>query len=153
VSGKRTLTKMNAFDFVITIALGSTLAAVSLNKNIALIDGLLAFFIFIFLQFGLTWLSVRFKKVKNIITSSPSILVFRGELMTEVMKRERITIEEINMAVRKQGFADLTKIDVVVLETTGDISIIQEKGEDHNALEDVQNFPITKEKKDIKSMK
>ncbi|MEX2564453.1 MAG: YetF domain-containing protein, partial [Cyclobacteriaceae bacterium] len=144
VSGKRTLTKMNAFDFVITIALGSTLAAVSLNKSIPLLDGLLVFFLFIFLQFGLTWLSVRVKKVKNIITSSPSILVYRGELMIEVMKKERITIEEINMAVRKQGFADLTKIDIVVLETTGDISIIQEKGEDPNTLEDVQNFPINK---------
>lgn len=44
VSGKRTLSKMNAFDFIVTIALGSTLATVMLNKNVALIDGVLAFF-------------------------------------------------------------------------------------------------------------
>ncbi|MDQ3844263.1 MAG: DUF421 domain-containing protein, partial [Bacteroidota bacterium] len=38
-SGKRTLSKMNAFDFIVTVALGSTLATVMLNKNVALIDG------------------------------------------------------------------------------------------------------------------
>ncbi|MBD0377567.1 MAG: DUF421 domain-containing protein, partial [Flavisolibacter sp.] len=40
-SGKRTLSKMNAFDFIVTVALGSTLATVMLNKNVALIDGVL----------------------------------------------------------------------------------------------------------------
>lgn len=44
VSGKRTLSKMNAFDFIVTIALGSTLATVMLNKNVAFADGILAFF-------------------------------------------------------------------------------------------------------------
>ncbi len=48
-SGKRTLSKMNAFDFIVTIALGSTLATVILSKNVALIDGLLAFSLLIFL--------------------------------------------------------------------------------------------------------
>jgi len=44
ISGKRTLSKMNAFDFIITIALGSTFASVSLNKNVALADGVLVLF-------------------------------------------------------------------------------------------------------------
>jgi uncharacterized membrane protein YcaP (DUF421 family) len=49
VSGKRTLTKMNVFDFVVTVALGSTLANVLLNKNVTLSDGILAFSVLIFL--------------------------------------------------------------------------------------------------------
>ena len=60
VSGKRTLTKMNTFDLVVTVALGSTLATVLLTKSVALADGLAAFALLIFLQYGLTWLSVRF---------------------------------------------------------------------------------------------
>ena len=60
VSGKRTLTKMNAFDLVVTVALGSTLATVLRTKSVALADGLAAFALLIFLQYGLTWLSVRF---------------------------------------------------------------------------------------------
>jgi uncharacterized membrane protein YcaP (DUF421 family) len=124
ISGKRTLTKMNAFDFIITVALGSMLAAVSLNKNIALIDGMIAFFLLIFLQFVLTWISVRSKRIKNLITSSPSLLVYKGEILEDTMKKERITREELKMAARNQGIEDISNVDILILETTGDISII-----------------------------
>lgn len=124
ISGKRTLTKMNAFDLIVTIALGSMLAAVSLNKNIALLDGVIAFMLLIFLQYILTWLSVRSKKFKNIITSNPSLLIYKGELLEDTMIKERITLDELNMAVRNQGISDISKVDVLILETTGDISII-----------------------------
>jgi uncharacterized membrane protein YcaP (DUF421 family) len=124
ISGKRTLTKMNAFDLIVTIALGSMLAAVSLNKNIALLDGVIAFMLLIFLQYILTWLSVRSKKFKNIITSNPSLLIYKGELLEDTLKEERITLDELNMAVRNQGISDISKVEVLILETTGDISII-----------------------------
>lgn len=56
VSGKRTLTKMNAFDFVVTVALGSTLATVLLSKDVTLIDGIVAFCVLIFLQYMVIYL-------------------------------------------------------------------------------------------------
>ncbi len=74
VSGKRTLSKMNAFDFIVTIALGSSLAALALNKNVSLADGATAAALFISFQYGLTWLAVRFRFVKTIITNDPSLI-------------------------------------------------------------------------------
>src|SRR5690606_20304711 len=73
VSGKRTLSKMNAFDFIVTVALGSSLATVALNKNVPLADGALAFFLLIFLQFLITWLSMRKKIEKRMVTSEPTL--------------------------------------------------------------------------------
>lgn len=143
VSGKRTLSKMNAFDFVVTIALGSTLAAVSLNKNIALADGILAFFIFIFLQYGITWLSVRTKIMKNLVTSQPSLLLFKGKLLEENLIQERITIEELNMATRKKGISDYKDVDVIVLETTGDITVIPSLSHPAETMNTVKNYPST----------
>ena len=58
---------MNAFDLIVTVALGSTLATVLLTKSVALADGLLAFALLIFLQFALTWLSVRFKPISQLL--------------------------------------------------------------------------------------
>ncbi len=60
VSGKRTLSKWNAFDFVVTIALGSTLASVIVSRDVVLIEGVVAFALLIGLQFVITRLSVRF---------------------------------------------------------------------------------------------
>jgi uncharacterized membrane protein YcaP (DUF421 family) len=123
-SGKRTLSKMNAFDFVVTVALGSSLATVALNNSISLVNGVLVFSLFIFLQYLISWLSVRVSSIKKIITSQPALLLYKGEVMEEVMKKERITIEELYMAAREKGISELEKIDLVVLETTGNLTII-----------------------------
>ena len=78
VSGKRTLTKMNAFDLVVTVALGSTLATVLLTKSVALAEGITAFVLLIFLQFVLTWLFVRSQAASRLVKSEPTLLVYQG---------------------------------------------------------------------------
>lgn len=142
ISGKRTLSKMNAFDFIVTVALGSSLATVALNKSIAIADGILAFFLLVFLQYLITWLSVRYKPVKKIVTSQPAMLLYQGELLKDRMKKERVTLEEILVVARQKGIADLDDLEVVVLETTGDITVIPRlKGDGkHETLKDVENF-------------
>jgi uncharacterized membrane protein YcaP (DUF421 family) len=59
ISGKRTLSKLSAFDLVVTVSLGSTLATILLNKEVALAEGVLAFAVLIGLQYSVAWLSVR----------------------------------------------------------------------------------------------
>ena len=111
VSGKRTLAKMNAFDFIVTIALGSILGAVILNKSIPLSEGLLAIVLLISLQFCFTYISVRSEKFKNIITSNPTLLYYRGNFFEKVLKKERITKDFINKSVRTAGFSNFSEID------------------------------------------
>jgi uncharacterized membrane protein YcaP (DUF421 family) len=142
-SGKRTLSKMNAFDFIVTIAMGSSLATLSLNKDVSLADGVTAFFSLIFLQYVLTWLSVRVKKIKSVITSSPTLIFYNGEFLFDEMKKQRITIEEIYNASRQKDFSKLDNVDVIILEATGDITIIQNSGEGKiDTLTDVKSTQL-----------
>lgn len=142
VTGKRALSKMNAFDFIVTVALGSSLATVALNKNVALLDGALVFFLLLFLQYLITFLSVRVKLVKKIVTSSPSLLLYKGEILSDQLISERITLEEIHVAARKKGISSLKEVDAIILETTGDLTIISDI---HPAqaptMEEVKNVP------------
>ncbi len=140
-SGKRTLAKMNAYDFVVTIALGSCLATVALNKSVTLIDGSLVFFLLIAMQYLVTWLSVRFNSIKNLVTHQPTLVIYNGNLLKDVIKRKRITIEEIYIAARQNGISDLQQIDVMVLENTGDLSVISKvKVEGHSTLQNVDGL-------------
>ena len=140
-SGKRTLSKMNAFDFIVTIALGSTLASVILSKDISWADGFVAFFSLIFLQFLITWISVRVAWFKKIITSQPALLIYKGELLQKVIKKERITMEEINVAIRKKSVTDIGKIDILILETTGEFTVIPQLSEaENNVFADVKHL-------------
>ena len=129
ISGKRTLAKMNAFDFIVTVALGSTLATVLLSKDVALAEGLLAFMLLIALQFSVAWLSVRSPWVEGLVKSEPTLLLYRGQLQRAAMRRERVSQTEIEAAVRQQGIADPADVAAVVLETDGTFSVIQAQDE------------------------
>jgi uncharacterized membrane protein YcaP (DUF421 family) len=138
-TGKRTLSKMNAFDFIITIALGSAFASLALNTDIPLLNGVLVLFLLVILQFFISWLSVRVKKFKKIITGEPTLLLYRGEVIEQNLKKERILLEEIYVAARSNGVSNLEEIDAVILETNGELTIIKElKGTEPETISDVK---------------
>ena len=140
ISGKRTLSKMNAFDFVVTVALGSTLATVLLSSSVSLARGVLAFAVLIFLQFIITWLSTRSSAVRSLVKAEPTLLVHKGEFLRGAMKRERVTEEEVRAAMRSQGISAVEEVEAVVLETTSDISVVpQPSGESASTLADVSD--------------
>lgn len=133
VTGKRTLSKMNAFDFVVTVALGSTLATTMLSKSVALAEGVLAFATLIFLQLAVTWLSCRSKSFLGLIKAEPQLLFYQGEFLESTLKKERLVKEEILQAMRNDGHGDLQKVVSVVLETDGTISVVTNQASGPNS--------------------
>jgi uncharacterized membrane protein YcaP (DUF421 family) len=125
ISGKRTLSKMNAFDLVVTVAIGSTLATILLSKDTALTEGIMALAILIFLQFVITWLSVRSDAVSHLVKAEPRLLFHKGEFLWKTMKKERVKKGEILQAMRSQGFGSLDQVEAVVLETDGSFSVVK----------------------------
>ncbi|NCC21568.1 MAG: DUF421 domain-containing protein [Alphaproteobacteria bacterium] len=124
VSGKRTLSKMNSFDFVVTIAFGSTLAAIMLNRSISLSEGVTALALLVILQYAVTWLSVRSKFVERIVKDEPTLLLFHGQPLEFAMRKERVSLDEMQAAVRSEGLEDFSCVAAVILETDGKLSII-----------------------------
>jgi uncharacterized membrane protein YcaP (DUF421 family) len=137
VSGKRTLSKLNAFDLVVTVALGSTLANILLSQSVSLAEGATALGLLIGLQFLVTWLSVRSKLFSRAIKSEPTLLVRDGEMLRQVMRRERVVPAEIRQAVRTAGLSDVANAAAVVLETDGTLSVLSASsgGEDSGSDE------------------
>ena len=129
-SGKRTLSQMNAFDLVVTVALGSTLATVLLSKDVALAEGVVALVLLVGLQYGIAWLSVRSQLVADLVKAEPTLLLYRGEIIESMLRRERVTRSEVQEAVRAQGLASPRDVFAVVLETNGNFSVIGEDSRD-----------------------
>lgn len=124
VSGKRTLSKMNAFDLVVTVALGSTLATVLLSSSVSLATGTLAFALLVGLQYAVTWLSVRSPALRSFVKAEPTMLVHHGRLLPGAMRRERVTEDEVMAALRAQGVPDLAGVEALVLETDSSFSVL-----------------------------
>jgi uncharacterized membrane protein YcaP (DUF421 family) len=144
ISGKRTLTKMNAFDLVVTVALGSTLATILLSRDVALAEGMLGFAVLIALQFLVTWSSVRSDFIARLIKSDPSLLYYRGDMLTDALRGERVTPAEVRAAVRSQGISQMEEVEAVILETDGTFSVLRTVGKTPSAgIEDIRNYPPT----------
>ena len=143
ISGKRTLSKMNAFDLIVTVALGSTLATTLLSKDVALAAGLAAFALLIGLQYILTWLAVRSDRFQRLIKAQPRLLAYDGRLHEGAMKEERVTHEEMAAAIRESGVPGLRAAQAVVMETDGSLTVIPHSDEVdvYGSLEHVRGLP------------
>jgi uncharacterized membrane protein YcaP (DUF421 family) len=128
VSGKRTLAKLNAFDLIVTVALGSTLATVLLSKSVALVEGLAAFALLAGLQYLVAWLSVRSQRFGDLVKSEPTLLLHRGRFLEGAMRAQRVTRAEVLAALRSSDAVEAGQVAAVVLETDGNLSVIQNAG-------------------------
>ena len=145
ISGNRTLSKMNAFDFVVTVAFGSTLATVLLSKDVSLAEGALALGLLVGLQFVITFLSVKTRWVKKLVTGEPQLLYYQGEYLEKALQRARVNKNEIRAAVRSSGRPSMDDVEAVVLETDGSFSVVMKQGDKvHSSMEGVVS-PLDKD--------
>jgi uncharacterized membrane protein YcaP (DUF421 family) len=136
VSGRRTLSKMNAFDLVVTVALGSILATVILSKDSTLAQGSLAFALLVGMQFLMTWSSVRWRWVRRDYRRAGAALL-RGGLALPALKAARVTPAEVKAAVRSQGIAYMDAVTAVVIETDGSFSVVTSSAGARSSLDGV----------------
>jgi len=123
ISGKRTLAKLNAFDLVVTVALGSTLSAILLQESIALAEGATALTLLIGLQYAVTFASVRSRVFAKAVRSEPTLLARAGEFCLQEMRKQRVTEDEALLAVRAAGGSDVGAVDFIILESDGTLSV------------------------------
>lgn len=124
VSGKRTLSKLNAFDFIVTISIGSPLASVITTQSLALAEGIVALAIVVSLQFVVTAASVRWPSLGRALKADPTLLLCNGEPLSSAMKRQRITLQELDVAVRQAGGTSQLQAQAIYLEADGTLTAL-----------------------------
>ncbi|MEE6295426.1 DUF421 domain-containing protein [Georgenia wangjunii] len=139
LTGKRTLAKLNAFDLIVTVALGSTLATILLSSDVSWSEGVVALLLLAVLQLVVTWTSTRAPSSRSLITAKPTLLLCDGQPLAGAMQSQRVTIGELRQAVRSTGNGDLAEVGAIVLESDGTLSVIPSSAMGSgSALEGVQ---------------
>lgn len=128
-SGKRTLSKMNAFDFVVTIAFGSLLATVIINQEVTLAEGAASFVVLVVAQFVITFISVRSVRFERFLKAEPTLLYRNGEMLSKSLRRVRVTKREVETIARRRGLPNLDTVSAVILEADGSFSVIESSDE------------------------
>lgn len=123
-SGSRTLADANAFDFVVTVAIGSVFGGTLTARGISLSEAGVAFAVLVGMQYLVAKLQVAWPATSRAVTNPPALLYFRGAFLDDAMDSQRVTEGEVRAAARKHGHASLSEVEAVVLESSGAFSVL-----------------------------
>jgi uncharacterized membrane protein YcaP (DUF421 family) len=123
--GKRALTKMNAFDIVVTVAIGSAFASAVMSKQVTLADGVTAFVLLLVLQRFFAFVSIHLGWFGRYLKAQPLLIIYRGLILWEAARSEQLGELEILGGLRNHGVAAVEDVLAMVLEPDGSFSVIQ----------------------------
>jgi uncharacterized membrane protein YcaP (DUF421 family) len=124
IFGLRSFSKMSNFDFAITIAIGSLISSTIINTKQSVFVGLLALLALYFLKVATAFATKKFSWLENAISNQPVLLMENGEILHHALKQKSVTENELMAKLREANVLDLQQVKAVVIETTGDISVL-----------------------------
>lgn len=125
LGSNRSITPITVFDWVINVALGSTLAGI-VNGN-SLVRGLLALATLLGFQYLTSVLSTRIHQLSWVFQSPPLVIAFHGAMLTTVMKKHRISSSDVNAALRQKQVLNICQVEAAIIEPNGNISVFTTK--------------------------
>ena len=129
VSGLRSFSKMSGFDFAVTVAMGSILAAMVTAPGTGILVFLAAFAALFALQIGLAHLRARSRAVEDVMGNAPLLVMENGRPLTDNLRRSGMTLDDLHGKLREANAFDLSKVHAVIFEPTGDVSVLHGEGE------------------------
>ncbi|MCM3782445.1 DUF421 domain-containing protein [Neobacillus mesonae] len=137
LAGKRSLSNLSAFDLVITVSIGSILSTMILDSNVTFTDGLIASAILVGLQTLVARLTLKSPFFHRVFKAAPTLLYYQGDYLRDEMKSSKLMEDDILQIVRSEGVPSMNKVEAVVLERDGSLSIIKKSDQHHDTLSNV----------------
>jgi uncharacterized membrane protein YcaP (DUF421 family) len=128
IIGRRELSSLQPFDLILIIILGDAVQQGLTQDDYSLTGAFLAIGTIAVLQVLVSWISFRFPRARPVIEGTPIVVVQDGDIIERNARLERLSVDEIREAARKQGIAQLSQVKWAVLETNGQITFIRREG-------------------------
>ena len=134
LQGTRTTSKMNNFDWIISVASGSIFGSAVVSDTVTVTQAVVAFGVLMVCQWVVTKLSAIFPAFYDLVAASPALLFHAGRFLDDKLVKERVTKDEVLSAVRAAGVKDLSEVSAVVLEPDGTLTVLAGRGNDSPEL-------------------
>lgn len=123
-AGKRSLADLSPLDMLMLIVMGDLIQQGVNQDDMSIVGAMTAVSVFLMWTLLGDWVARKSKAGRRVLVGRPVMVVRDGQILTEIVERERMAAEDILAAAREQGFADLSGISVVVLEDDGKLSFV-----------------------------
>jgi len=125
--GRRELSSMEPFDIILLVVIGDLVQQGVTQSDYSVTGALLAVSTIALLTVFVSWSSFRFRRLRPILAGEPIVLVEDGEVIERNLRRQRLTVEEVESEARIEQISSLEEVRWAILETNGRISFVEKQ--------------------------
>lgn len=125
--GKRTIAQLSPFDLIVLIIMGAAVAIPLEDRRIKLSCGIIPITVISLLNYGLSVLITKSRKIENLLQGVSTVLVQNGEVNIKNLKKERITIADLLIMLREKDVTNINEVEEATIEPNGKLSVIKKK--------------------------
>ena len=140
--GKKQVSQLNVFDYVIGISLGNIAAEMTINSDISIINGLLAMIIYGSCSLFVSFITSKSIIARRIISGVPVVLIENGKISKKQLKKVKLDVNDLLQDAREDGIFDITKVDYAIMEASGKVTFLLKE----------ENEPIVKSDMNIETV-
>ncbi|TXD98552.1 DUF421 domain-containing protein [Psychrobacter frigidicola] len=129
ISGKRSTSQLNNFDWIVTVMIGSLGASTILLEDIPFIEGGSAIAVLYLMQFLVTKYTSLSPQFSSVLLSEPRIVFYQGQYLPDAMRAERLNRQELENAMRAEGVHKLSDVEAIVFESNATLTVITKNKE------------------------
>ena len=139
--GKREIGQLQPFELAISIMIADLASVPMTELGIPITNGIIPILGLLVMHMLISILNMKNINIRRIISGQPSLLIYRGKIDEKVLKKERITINELQERLRRNNIFSLEDVEYAILETSGEVTVIQ-KPEKRNLIpQDYEGIP------------
>ena len=122
--GKKQISQLNIFDYVIGISLGNIAAEMTINSDITIINGFFAMSIYGLCSLFVSYITSKSILARRFISGVPIVLIEHGKISKENLKKVKIDLNDLMQDAREDGIFDLSKVDFAIMEVSGKVTFL-----------------------------
>ena len=139
--GKKQLSQLTVFTYITGIALGSMAAEMVLQKDVRIIDGIMAMFLWSLLVFIVEWISLKSSSARVLLDGEPTIVIKKGLILENSLKKQRLNLDDLSMQLRLNQVFSVKDVEYAILEPNGALTVMKKPEKIHVTKEDMQIPP------------
>lgn len=141
IMGKREIGQMQPFELAISIMIADLASIPMSDIGIPITNGIIPIFGLLAMHLIISVLNIKSSKIREIICGKPTILIYKGKIDEQKMKKERFTLNELEEKLRSNNVTNIGDVEFAILETSGDVSVIQKPNKRTTTPEDFDIMP------------
>ena len=148
IMGKKQLSQLTLFDYVIGITIGSIAASMSVDANVQISNGIISLIIWGLFSIILGFIGMKSRSFLHLTDGKPTVLIKNGKIIDKSLKQNQLAIDELMMLLREKGTFKLEEVETAILETNGELSIMKKTQYDY-VTPDMLGLKVKNEKAPI----